>query len=217
MASAISYLLEAINTMATQQSDTVRGVIFAENYLSRLTGTMGRIDLRSVGMFIEVLVQGRERDARIFFLGNGGSAATASHFANDLSIGTKSQGKPFRVISLAENLSILTAIANDYGYEEIFTRQLRAQMLPDDIVVAISASGNSPNAVKAIEYANANGARTVALTGFDGGALKAIAHLAVHVPTSKGEYGQVEDAHLILNHLIGAYLTEFCRQESTLK
>ena len=183
---------------------------FAQAYLRYLSEVLAKLDLSAIALFIETLVQARERGARIFFMGNGGSAATASHFANDIAIGSRSWAKPFRALSLTDNLASITAISNDSGYEEIFTQQLIVQMQHGDVVVALSASGNSPNVVKAVEYANANGAVTVALTGFDGGELKRIAKVNVHVPTNKGEYGPAEDVHMILDHLVGAYLTNLC-------
>ncbi len=161
-----------------------------------------------------MLVEARERGARIFFIGNGGSAATAAHFANDIGIGSQSWSKPFKTVSLADNVPVLTALANDYGYENVFTLQLKTQMSQGDVVVAISVSGNSPNVVSAIEYANANGAVTTALTGFDGGRLKGLTQISVHVPTEKGEYGPVEDVHMILDHLVGTYLSALCRAEN---
>src|SRR6185369_2467294 len=115
-------------------------------------------DSGAIAKFIEILLQARERHARIYFIGNGGSAATASHFANDIAIGTRSWAKPFRAISLTDNVAILTAIGNDYGYTEIFVAQLKAVMEPNDVVVAISASGNSPNIIEAVRYANEQGA-----------------------------------------------------------
>jgi D-sedoheptulose 7-phosphate isomerase len=175
---------------------------------------IGKLDLASVCRFVEVILDARERGARIFFIGNGGSAATAAHFANDVAIGSKSQTRHFRALSLADNLATMSAIANDHGYAEVFVRQLRVQMAPGDVVVAISASGNSANVVRAIEYANANGGKTVALTGFDGGTLKRIAQVVVHVPTKPGEYGPTEDVHMILDHMVGAFLIAVCRSEA---
>jgi D-sedoheptulose 7-phosphate isomerase len=185
---------------------------FARLYLDYLAEVFARIDEVDIAAFVELLLAARERGARIFFVGNGGSAATASHFANDLAIGTRAPGKPFRAVSLTDNLAIVTAIANDDGYDEVFVQQLRAQMQANDVVVAISASGNSPNVVKAVEYANENGGRSVALTGFDGGRLARIAALNVHIPTDKGEYGPAEDGHMVLDHLIGAYLMRRVRE-----
>ncbi len=183
---------------------------FAKKYFNYLNEIMGRVDLREIEQFIEVLLECRERGSTLFFIGNGGSAATASHFVNDLSIGTRSWDKPFRAVCLNDNSAVLTAIANDYGYEDIFTLQLQVQMKKGDVLVALSASGNSPNIIKAVEYANNHDLLTVGLTGFDGGKLKQIAKKTIHVPTNKGEYGPVEDIHMILDHLVHAYLKEIC-------
>ena len=187
---------------------------FARGYVDHLRDLLIQLDVSSIALFTKTLLSARERGARIFFMGNGGSAATASHFANDIGIGSKSWSKPFRALSLVDNIPTLTAIANDDGYEEIFVQQLKVQMVPGDVVVAISASGNSPNVVRAIEYANANGAFTVGVTGFDGGKLKGISRIVIHVPTAKGEYGPVEDVHVTLNHLVSAYLMRASRGDS---
>jgi len=186
---------------------------FARAYLGHLGRVLARLDESAIARFIELLLDARERGAAIFFLGNGGSAATASHFANDIAIGTRSPDKPFRAIALTDNAAAMTAIANDDGYEQLFVQQLAVLMRPGDVVVAISASGNSPNVLAAIEHANAKGAVTVGLTGFDGGRLKALASHVVHVPTEKGEYGPVEDAHMVLDHLVGSYLARRVRAE----
>ena len=189
-------------------------VAFTRGYLSYLTKVLAQLDEKAIALFIETLLDARERGAQILFIGNGGSAATASHFANDIGIGTRSWKKPFRALSLTDNMPILTAVANDHGYDEIFTAQLRLYLRPGDVVVAISASGNSANVVKAVEFANAHGATTVALTGFDGGQLRRLAKLVVHVPTKKGEYGPTEDANMVLDHLVGGFLIEHCRAEA---
>ncbi len=186
---------------------------FARGYLTYVSEILGRLDEHAIAAFIDALVDARERNARIFFIGNGGSAATASHFANDVSIGCRSWERPFRAISLTDNVPIMTAIANDYGYEHVFTLQLKTMLHPGDVVVAISASGNSPNVVNAVTWANEHGAKTIGLTGFDGGKLREIAQIGVHVPTNKGEYGPVEDAHMVLDHLVGAFLMHLCHHE----
>jgi len=184
-------------------------VNFSEAYLSYLMSVLKNIDTKEIGQFIKMLLEARERSATIYFIGNGGSAATASHFANDISIGTNSYDKSFRAISLTDNLPIITAISNDFGYEEIFVRQLMVLAKPNDMVVAISASGNSPNLIKAFDYAKAIGIKTIAITAFDGGRLKKIADQCIHVPTEPKEYGPAEDAHMVIDHLVGAYLTRF--------
>lgn len=183
--------------------------IFADSYIKYLRDVLANINCNEVSQFIHTLLDARERSATIFFIGNGGSAATASHFANDLSIGTYEYKKPFRAISLTDNMAILTALANDCGYEDVFVRQLQVQAKAGDVLVSISASGNSPNLIKAMEYAKEVGIYTVALTAFDGGRMKEIADEGVHVPTDYKEYGPAEDAHMVLDHLVGAYLMRF--------
>jgi D-sedoheptulose 7-phosphate isomerase len=187
-------------------------VDFARAYLEYLQAVLRRIDPAAIGRFVRTLLDARERAAMIFFIGNGGSAATASHFANDLSIGTNEYDKPFRAISLTDNVPMLTAIGNDFGYEEIFVRQLRSLGKSGDVLVGISASGNSPNLVKAFEYAKSVGISTVAITAFDGGRMKAIASQGIHVATDLKEYGPAEDAHLVLDHLVSAYLMRYVRR-----
>ena len=184
-------------------------VAFAEAYLDYLTSVLKTIDAREIGQFIETLLDARERGANIYFIGNGGSAATASHFANDIAIGTNSYEKPFRAVSLTDSNAIITAVGNDFGYEEIFVRQLRVLGRAGDVVVAISASGNSPNLIRAFDYAKSIGIKTVAITAFDGGKIKQMADEGVHVPTAPKEYGPAEDAHMVLDHLVGAYLMRF--------
>ena len=184
-------------------------VAFAEAYLDYLTSVLKTIDAREIGQFIETLLDARERGANIYFIGNGGSAATASHFANDIAIGTNSYEKPFRAVSLTDSNAIITAVGNDFGFEEIFVRQLRVLGRTGDVVVAISASGNSPNLIRAFDYAKSIGIKTVAITAFDGGKIKQMADEGVHVPTAPKEYGPAEDAHMVLDHLVGAYLMRF--------
>lgn len=184
---------------------------FARSYLDYLQSVLQRIDVTDIRRFIETLLDARERGATVFFMGNGGSAATASHFANDLSIGTNDYDKPFRVMSLTDNVPIITAIGNDFGYEEIFVRQLRILGKGGDVVVGISASGNSPNLLKAFDYARSAGIKAVAITAFDGGKMKGFADEGIHVPTGPKEYGPAEDAHMVLDHLVGAYLMRCVR------
>lgn len=184
---------------------------FASAYIEYLTRVLKGIDVKEIGRFVDTLLDARERGATIFFIGNGGSAATASHFANDLAIGTQSYEKPFRAISLTDNQAVITAVANDFGYEDIFARQLRVLGKPGDLVVGISASGNSPNLLQAFEYARSAGIRRIAITGFDGGRMKAMADEGIHVPTAPKEYGPAEDAHMMIDHLVGAYLIQLLK------
>ena len=189
---------------------------FARGYLDYLGKLFNRLDCGQIGIFIKTLLRAREQQSRIFFIGNGGSAATASHFANDIAIGSRSRSKPFRAVSLCDNLALITAIGNDFGYNQIFVRQLENQLDEGDVVVAISASGNSDNILQAVTYANNNGGITVGLTGFDGGHLRRMAQQNVHVPANQGEYGPVEDIHMILDHLAGTFLKFTVQEEAEL-
>jgi len=180
-------------------------------YFKYLSSVITKISEDEIAAFVQVLLSARKNGKTIYFIGNGGSAATASHFANDISIGTRSWGKPFRVVSLCDNQAVITAIANDYGYEFVFYQQLKVLLQEGDVVVAISASGNSPNLISAIELAKKKDAVTVGLTSFDGGELRKVTDISVHIPTEKGEYGPAEDGHMILDHLISSYLMRFIK------
>lgn len=149
----------------------------------------------------------REKGATIFFVGNGGSAATASHFAQDLSeVGRKAKVRSFKTLSLTDNVSFLTAVGNDYGYDKVFLIQLLELFNKGDVFVAISASGNSPNVIEAVKFAKEKGGITVGLVGFDGGKLVDLCDHVIHVVSNKGEYGPVEDIHMTLDHMITSFL-----------
>ena len=184
---------------------------YSKSYIDYLTSVLNSIALSDIEKFVEVLLEARERGSSIFFIGNGGSAATASHFANDIAIGTRTSEKPFRAISLCDNQAVITAIANDDGYEEIFSQQLKVLLKKQDVVIAISASGNSPNLLKAIDTSRKLSAITVGISAFDGGKMKEMVDVSLHVPTEKGEYGPAEDAHMVLDHLISSYLMRLVR------
>lgn len=187
---------------------------YARAYLSYVGALARQLDPNTIGAFIALLEDARASGATVFFIGNGGSAATASHFANDIAIGTRTGDvRPFRAQALTDNVAVMTALANDNGYDSIFVDQLKVHMRDGDALVAISASGNSPNVIAAVGYAKARGAKVVGLTGFDGGKLRAQADIAIHVATQKGEYGPVEDMHMIVDHLVGAYLAARVRRE----
>ena len=182
-------------------------LVYAGNYIKRLIDLLNNLNHQEIERVIELFIDARERDSTIFFLGNGGSAATACHFANDMGVCASPEGKkPFRAISVAANMAHVTCLGNDIGYENIFTGQLRNLMRPGDVVVGISASGNSPNAVNALDYANLNHAASVAIVGFDGGIMATKAKFVIHVKSDKGEYGPVEDVHMVMDHLISTYL-----------
>ncbi len=179
---------------------------FSSGYLDNMINALRNIDQQVVAQIIVAFEQCHERRGTIYIIGNGGSAATASHMANDFSGGLKLRGiRNFRVISLADNTPLCTAIANDIGYDNIFYAQLKDQLHPEDIVLAISCSGNSPNIVKAVQYAKDCQAQVIGLTGFDGGELRQLSDINFHIATDKGEYGIVEDLHMMLDHIVFSY------------
>lgn len=184
---------------------------YSKSYLQYLNKVLSAIALNEIDDFVKVLLEARERGSNIFFIGNGGSAATASHFANDIAIGSREFDKPFRVISLCDNQAVITAIANDDGYEEIFSQQLRVLLKKQDVVVSISASGNSPNLIHAINVAKTMGAISVGISAFDGGKMKDLVDFSIHVPSEKGEYGPAEDAHMVIDHLVANYLMRYVK------
>jgi len=186
--------------------------IFSRSYFSYLKDIFDKIDLSEIKLFIEVLLAARENNSTIFFIGNGGSAATASHFANDLAFGVNEYEKPFRVMSITDNVAVLTALGNDYGYDEVFVRQLKVYAKKGDVLVGISASGNSKNLINAFKYASISEIKTVALTAFDGGVMRKITDYSLHIPTEKKEYGPAEDLHMILDHLVGSYLMRLVKK-----
>ena len=186
---------------------------FSKSYFDYLSRIFKQINLKDIEIFANQLIQARNSSANIFFIGNGGSASTASHFANDIAVGTKSLQKQFKAISLTDNQAIITAIGNDFGYEFIFVKQLQIYAKKNDLLVSISASGNSENLVNAINYCNSEGIRTLSLTSFDGGILKRISNFNLHIPTDIGEYGPAEDIHMIIAGLIGSYLIRYVKNE----
>ena len=195
-------------------SKSVSEESFADAYIKYLTLVLSKIDTNEISNFINILLDARNRDATIFFMGNGGSAATASHFANDIGIGTNAhKKKPFRVISLVDNSAVITAISNDDGYENVFSKQLQVLMKKGDVVVAISASGNSKNLIEAFKYAEKNGGITFGITAFDGGELKKKANHGIYITTGTNEYGPAEDAHMVIDHLVSAYLTRLINEK----
>ncbi len=155
-----------------------------------------------VSLFVEALYEAYVHENIIFLIGNGGSAANASHFGQDLSKGTLpsiATSKRIRALPLTDNISFITALANDEGYESVFVEQLINLGRPADLLIAISGSGNSRNVLKAVEYANSRGMTTIGVTGFDGGVLRNIARINVHVPSD--DMGLVEAVHSVIFHL----------------
>jgi len=183
---------------------------FAQEYIQQLKETLDKISLAQIEEIKDTLLDVYNGNKQIFIIGNGGSAATASHLACDLSkgttIGNPDMKKRFKVIGLTDNISLLTAWGNDSDYSQVFVEQLKNLLDKDDVLITISGSGNSENVLKAVEYANKKGALTIGLTGFAGGKLKDIAHKCLIVSSDCME--RIEDVHLILEHLICSWLRE---------
>jgi D-sedoheptulose 7-phosphate isomerase len=172
-------------------------------YLGSLNRGLQQLDLNAIGRVVQHLCAARDRYSTIYLAGNGGSAASASHWANDLGKATKRSGRPpMRVMNLSDNVPWLTALANDEGYERVFAGQLENFARAGDVLVVISASGNSLNLVRAVELARARGVVTVGLLGFDGGVLKTLVDDYVWVRTDKGAYGLVESLHAIVFDIV---------------
>lgn len=199
----------------TMQEKTYGLKEFCGEYFGHIAGMLGGLDRDAIASFVEDLEEARRAENTIFFIGNGGSSATASHMANDLGLGSRVEAgeRPFRALSLADNVSAMTASANDCGYDTIFVRQLKLHHRPGDRLVAISASGNSPNIIAACEWVKKNGGRVIGMGGFDGGKLKDLSDIFIHVKARKGEYGPVEDIHMILGHLISTWIWHRERKE----
>lgn len=180
---------------------------FSLDYLEQLKLLIDQINLESIERIVVTLKETVVKKSRIYVIGNGGSSAIASHMVNDLGTGLRRRDViNFDIISLADNTPVGTAIANDIGYENIFYMQLKGLLKTDDVIIAVSSSGNSPNIIKAVEYARDVGATIIGCTGFDGGKLKSLSDISFHIETRKGEYGLVEDIHTILDHLVHSYL-----------
>jgi D-sedoheptulose 7-phosphate isomerase len=174
---------------------------FARTYIEKLKTLLDSVPVDSVGKVCEIFHSARERDRRIFIVGNGGSAATASHFAVDLGKGASlNRPKRFKILSLTDNIPWITALANDLAYDQVFEQQLRNYAEPGDVLLAISASGNSPNVVNAVKAAKEMGLTTIAFSGFGGGKIAGMADLSI--VAKDNHYGRVEDVHSILMHVV---------------
>jgi D-sedoheptulose 7-phosphate isomerase len=185
-------------------------------YLEKVRELLGALPEQS-DRFVDTLFRAFEEERTVFLVGNGGSAAAASHFGQDLAKGTLSSmqaKRRFRVIPLTDNIGFITALANDEGYDSIFEQQLRNLARRGDLLIAISGSGNSSNVLRAVEYARSIGMKTIGVTGFDGGKLRVLADESVHVPID--DMGMTEALHGVVFHLAMAQLrTKLARVEGS--
>lgn len=180
---------------------------FPLDYKTGLLQAIDTVDLARVREAIDILADARAHGRHIFACGNGGSASTASHFACDMVKGASFQrAERFRIMALTDSLPTLTAYSNDVDYACVFVEQLKNFAQPGDVLVAISGSGNSPNVLRAMEYANSIGCRTIAMTGRDGGKLGPLAQ--VNIQVSEPHMGRIEDVHMIIAHMISYYFMD---------
>jgi D-sedoheptulose 7-phosphate isomerase len=180
-----------------------------EEYVAATAGLLTRVDAGEVQALVDAIVDAYRAEQMVFLIGNGGSGANASHLCEDLGKGTLTDlraQRRLRVVSLTDNVSYILAWANDEGYERVFVEQLRNLAQPGALLVAISGSGNSPNVLRAVEYANEHGMRTFGVCGYDGGALKRVAQQSLHVRSD--DMGMVEAVHSVVFH----YLVDALRQ-----
>jgi len=183
----------------------VSAASYFEAYTHAVVSAAGSVDIAAIHTAAEVLVDAYTRDSTVFACGNGGSAAIANHLQCDHLKGIRSgTGLAPRVVSLSANVELLTAIANDIAFDDVFAYQLQSQARPDDVLIAISSSGRSANIVRALTWAREHALRTIALTGFDGGDAKALAEVAIHVAGTN--YGVVEDLHQAVMHALAQYI-----------
>tara|TARA_Y100000768_G_scaffold388745_1_gene386747 strand:- start:10179 stop:10781 length:603 start_codon:yes stop_codon:yes gene_type:complete len=181
---------------------------YFKNYKSRLLELIDRIDIENLVNTIDLMISTFKKGNTVYVCGNGGSAATASHMQADFSFFTRyfTDFRP-KVKALTDNLPLISAIGNDTSFDKIFVEQLKGNFNEDDILVCISASGNSQNLIDAVDFVKKNGGKSIAFIGFDGGELLNKCDFSIYTKGKKGDYGPIEDVHMILNHFIVNYLS----------
>jgi D-sedoheptulose 7-phosphate isomerase len=191
---------------------------FSENYVEYLITLLNELDHEKVEECVIKLEEARQNGNTIFIIGNGGSASTASHIGNDFGLAVLKtskipNNKSYRALPLTDNVSVISAIGNDSSYNDIFLDQLKVHYRKGDILISISASGNSPNLLSASNWVNQQGGTTIGWLGFDGGKLKDMVDIPIVVKSPKGEYAPVEDVHLIINHIIVTWMQFNIKEE----
>lgn len=182
---------------------------YLENYKIRLNILLNLIEIDVLEQVVTCMINAFKNGNTVYVAGNGGSAATASHMQADFSFFVRyfTEFRP-KMIALTDNVPLMTAIGNDNAFEDIFVEQMKGHFSKGDVLISISASGNSANVVKAAELANELGGTSIAFVGFQGGKLKEVSKITMHTPNPKGDYGPIEDLHMIFGHLIVNYLSE---------
>ena len=182
-----------------------------DDYLDRLKNTLNEVEPSQIEDVINVLLEVYEQENNVYIFGNGGSAATASHCVCDFNKGiSEKQKKKFHFICLSDNTATIMAIANDIGYDQIFSKQLEGKIKKGDLIIAISGSGNSKNVLVAVEYAKQNGAKIVSMTGYDGGKLLKLSDYPIHANINDMQIS--EDVHMIMCHLIASTIAKHLGQ-----
>ena len=185
-----------------------------KDYLELEIRVLKELDQEAINDAMKLLEETRARGSNVYVFGNGGSASTASHMENDFNKGVSEQlDQKYRFHCLCDNMATVMAIANDNGYEKVFVQQLENKLDSDDVIVAISGSGNSANVIRAVEYARAQGCKVIGMTGYSGGRLKELSDISLHVPLDNMQI--TEDIHIIFNHLMMYILCKVLPKEST--
>lgn len=182
---------------------------YFQNYKKRLNDLLEMVNLDELEKVILLMVTAFKNGNTVYVCGNGGSAATASHIQADFSFFVRyfTEFRP-KVRALTDNIAMITAVGNDTSFNDIFVEQLKGHFEKEDLIICISASGNSENVIRAAEYANQNGGRSIGFIGFTGGKLKEVCTISLYTPNPKGDYGPIEDLHMIYDHLIVNYLLQ---------
>jgi len=182
---------------------------YFNDYRTRLNRLLDQVNLNDLEKAIDIIVNAFKKGKTVYLCGNGGSAATASHMQADFSFFLRyfTKFRP-KVRALTDNVPMLTAVGNDTCFYDIFVEQIRGVFEKGDVIICISASGNSENVIRAAQYANENGGTSIGFTGFSGGKLKEVCNCTLYTPNPKGDYGPIEDLHMIYDHLIVNYLSE---------
>lgn len=179
-----------------------------KTYLNKDIEVLQKLDIAELNDALAAIAEAWQRNANIYTMGNGGSAATASHMVCDFNKGiSDGKSKRFRLQCLSDNIPTLMAISNDIGYEDIFLHQLQGILTKNDLIIAISGSGNSANVIKAVEYAKEEGCKVVGVTGYDGGKLRKLADYSMHVPADDMQVA--EDLHMVFDHMM---MRVFCER-----
>ncbi len=182
---------------------------YFDNYRQRLNDLLNSVNIDDLTKTIDIMVTAFKSGNTVYVCGNGGSAATASHMQADFSFFTRyfTAFRP-KVKALTDNAAMITAVGNDTSFDDIFVEQLRGHFKKGDVIICISASGNSQNVVKAAQFANEKNGTSIAFVGFKGGRLLDTAHVSLYTPNSAGDYGPIEDLHMIFNHFIVNFLSK---------